>query len=161
TMSYWQGSELSAIGRPASEKELTLLTPFPGRVPADVLEGTWRPPGTDGSGQDRKGHTATYEALKEAGYCFYGRQEIDTQGQAFGFEILTSGQEEERLGSLYQRTLAKLGIEVSIRALDGDQIQSRKQRFDFEVLIGSSGFSNSLSPGVEQLGRWGSEYANV
>lgn len=43
TMSYWQGSELSAIGRPASEKELALLAHFPGRVPADVLDGTWRP----------------------------------------------------------------------------------------------------------------------
>lgn len=161
TMSYWQGSELSAIGRPASEKELTLLAHFPGRVPADVLEGTWRPPVTDGSGQDRKVLKAAYEALKEAGYRISGGKMLDPQGQAFGFEILTSGQEEERLASLYQRTLAKLGIEVSIRALDGDQIQSRKQRFDFEVLIGSSGFSNSLSPGVEQLGRWGSEYANV
>lgn len=161
TMSYWQGSELSAIGRPASEKELALLAHFPGRVPADVLEGTWRPPVTDGSGQDRKVLKAAYEALKEAGYRISGGKMLDPQGQAFGFEILTSGQEEERLASLYQRTLAKLGIEVSIRALDGDQIQSRKQRFDFEVLIGSSGFSNSLSPGVEQLGRWGSEYANV
>lgn len=161
TMSYWQGSELSAIGRPASEKELTLLAHFPGRVPADVLEGTWRPPVTDGSGQDRKVLKAAYEALKEAGYRISGGKMLDPQGHAFGFEILTSGQEEERLASLYQRTLAKLGIEVSIRALDGDQIQSRKQRFDFEVLIGSSGFSNSLSPGVEQLGRWGSEYANV
>lgn len=161
TMSYWQGSELSAIGRPASEKELALLAHFPGRVPADVLDGTWRPPVTDGSGQDRKVLKAAYEALKEAGYRISGGKMLDPQGQAFGFEILTSGQEEERLASLYQRTLAKLGIEVSIRALDGDQIQSRKQRFDFEVLIGSSGFSNSLSPGVEQLGRWGSEYANV
>ena len=48
-----------------------------------------------------------------------------------------------------------------MRALDGDQIQSRKQRFDFEVMVGSSGFNNSLSPGFEQLGRWGSESANV
>ena len=46
---------------------------------------------------------------------------------------------------IYQRTLEKIGIDVSIRSLDGDQIQSRKQRFDFEVLVGSSGFSNSLS----------------
>ncbi|TIR47301.1 MAG: ABC transporter substrate-binding protein, partial [Mesorhizobium sp.] len=52
--------------------------------------------------------------------------------------------------------LEKIGIDVTIRGLDGDQIQSRKQRFDFEVLIGTSGFNNSLSPGSEQVGRWGS-----
>src|SRR5690606_6216840 len=86
---------------------------------------------------------------------------LDPQGQPFGFEILTSGQDQERLASLYQRTLGKLGIAVTIRALDGDQIQSRKQRFDFEVLIGSTGFSNSLSPGIEQIGRWGSASANA
>ena len=48
---------------------------------------------------------------------------------------------------------------MTIRSLEADQIQSRKQRFDFEVLIGSSGFSNSLSPGIEQSFRWGSSEA--
>ncbi|TIS30989.1 MAG: ABC transporter substrate-binding protein, partial [Mesorhizobium sp.] len=38
---------------------------------------------------------------------------------------------------------------------------SRKQRFNFEVLIGASGFENSLSPGIEQFGRWGSAAANA
>ncbi len=86
---------------------------------------------------------------------------LDKEGQPFTFEILTSSQDEERLASLYQRTLAKIGIAVSIRSLDGDQIQSRKQRYDFDVLIGASGFNNSLSPGIEQRGRWGSEAAKV
>ncbi|QDB99006.1 extracellular solute-binding protein [Mesorhizobium sp. 8] len=161
TMSYWQGSELSALGHPASEKEKALLAPFPGRVPPDVMDGTWRPPVTDGSGQDRKVLKAAYDVLKTAGYHIEGGHMVDPQGQPFGFEILTSSQEEERLAALYQRTLAKLGIEVTIRALDGDQIQSRKQRFDFDVLIGSTGFTNSLSPGIEQIGRWGSASANV
>ena len=44
TMSYWQGSELSALGHPASDKEKALLAPFPGRVPPDVMDGSWRPP---------------------------------------------------------------------------------------------------------------------
>ncbi|THF56787.1 extracellular solute-binding protein [Ollibium composti] len=161
TMSYWQGSELSALGHPASEKEKALLAPFPGRVPPDVMDGTWRPPVTDGSGQDRKVLKAAFDVLKAAGYHIEGGNMVDPQGQPFGFEILTSSQEEERLAALYQRTLAKLGIEVTIRALDGDQIQSRKQRFDFDVLIGSTGFTNSLSPGIEQIGRWGSASANA
>jgi peptide/nickel transport system substrate-binding protein len=160
TTSYWQGSELSALGHPASDKEKALLAPFPGRVPPDVMDGTWRPPVTDGSGQDRKVLRAAYEVLKGAGYHIADGRMLDPQGQPFGFEILTAGDEEERLAALYQRTLAKLGIGVTIRALDGDQIQSRKQRFDFEVLIGSSGFNNSLSPGFEQIGRWGSEYVD-
>ena len=54
TVSFWQGSELSALGVPASDKEKALLAAFPGAVRPDVMDGTWRPPVTDGSGQDRK-----------------------------------------------------------------------------------------------------------
>jgi peptide/nickel transport system substrate-binding protein len=161
TVSFWQGSELSALGHPASDREKALLAPFPGRVPQDVMDGSYMPPQTDASGQDRKVLKAAYDVLHADGYHIEGGRLIGPDGQPFGFEILTSSQEEERLAALYQRTLAKLGIEVSIRTLDGDQIQSRKQRFDFEVLIGSTGFSNSLSPGIEQVGRWGSAAANA
>jgi peptide/nickel transport system substrate-binding protein len=161
TTSFWQGSELSALGHPASEKEKALLAPFPGRVPPDVMDGTWRPPVTDGSGQDRKVLKAAFELLKGEGYRIQDGAMLDPEGQPFGFEILTASQDQERLAALWQRTLEKLGIDVAIRALDGDQIQSRKQRFDFEVLIGSTGFSNSLSPGIEQIGRWGSSTAQV
>lgn len=159
--SFWQDSELSALGHPASEKEKALLAPYPGRVPADIMDGTWQPPVTDGSGQDRKVLKAAFEILKGQGYRIENGQMLDPQGQPLTFEILTSSQDEERLASLYQRTLAKIGVAVSLRALDGDQIQSRKQRYDFDVLIGASGFNNSLSPGIEQRGRWGSEAAKV
>lgn len=159
--SFWQDSELSALGHPASDREKALLAPYPGRVPADVMEGTWQPPVTDGSGQDRKVLKAAFEILKGQGYRIESGQMLDPQGEPFAFEILTSSQDEERLAALYQRTLGKIGIAVSIRSLDGDQIQSRKQRYDFDVLIGASGFNNSLSPGIEQRFRWGSEAAKV
>ncbi|MER9942975.1 extracellular solute-binding protein [Mesorhizobium sp. M0092] len=161
TMSFWQNSELSALGHPASEKEKALLAPYPGRVPGDVMDGTYRPSVTDGSGQDRKVLKAAFELLKSAGYTVQDGAMLDPEGKPFGFEILTASQDEERLAAIYQRTLEKLGIDVGIRSLDGDQIQSRKQRFDFEVLVGSTGFNNSLSPGIEQTGRWGSAAAKA
>lgn len=159
TMSYWQNSELSALGHPADDREKALLAPYPGRVPADVMDGTWRPPVTDGSGQDRKVLKAAFDILKGAGYHVENGIMLDPQGKPFGFEIIAASQDEERLAAIYQRTLEKIGINVTIRILDGDQIQSRKQRFDFEVLIGASGFKNSLSPGTEQIGRWASSEA--
>ncbi|KQZ33001.1 bicyclomycin resistance protein [Mesorhizobium sp. Root552] len=161
TMSFWQGSELSALDHPASDKEKALLAPFPNRVPADVMDGTWRPPVTDGSGQDRKVLRAAFDMLKGAGYKMSDGALHDPKGRPLAFEILTSSQDEQRLAAVYQRTLAKIGIEVTIRALDGDQIQARKQRFDFDMLIGATGFNNSLSPGIEQIGRWGSEAAKT
>ncbi|MES0156729.1 extracellular solute-binding protein [Mesorhizobium sp. M0018] len=157
TVSFWQNSELSALGHPASEQEKALLAPYPDRVPADVMDGTYRPPVTDGSGQDRKVLKAGFEILKGAGYTVQDGVMLDPEGKPFGFEILTASQDEERLAAIYQRALAKLGIGVSIRSLEGDQIQSRKQRLDFDVLIGSS--ASSLSPGIEQRARWGSSTA--
>jgi peptide/nickel transport system substrate-binding protein len=125
------------------------------------MDGTWRPPVTDGSGQDRKVLKAAFDLLKSAGYTLKDGAMRDPQGKPLSFEILTSSQEEVRLASIYQRTLEKIGIAVSIRTLDGDEIQSRKTRFDFDVLVGSTGFNNSLSPGIEQIGRWGSSSAEV
>src|SRR5829696_2484298 len=53
TGSYFEGSELSARGRTADATERTLLAPFPGTVRPNVLDGTWAPPVSDGSGRDR------------------------------------------------------------------------------------------------------------
>ena len=44
TASYFEGSELSARGRPADARERALLAPFPDAVRADVMDGTWQPP---------------------------------------------------------------------------------------------------------------------
>ncbi|MER8899278.1 extracellular solute-binding protein [Mesorhizobium sp. M0676] len=159
TMSYWQNSELSALGHPASDREKALLAPYPGRVPADVMDGSWRPPVNDGTGQDRKVLKVAFDLLKSQGYTVKDGVLLDPKGNPFGFEILTASQDEERFAAIYQRSLEKIGIAVTIRSLEADQIQSRKQRFDFEVLVGSSGFSNSLSPGMEQNLRWGSSEA--
>ncbi|MEP9371315.1 extracellular solute-binding protein [Mesorhizobium sp. KR1-2] len=161
TASYWQNSELSALGRPASAAERALLAPFPDKVLPSVMDGTYRPPETDGSGNDRTELKAALDLLKSAGYRIEDGQLVNPQGEPFSFEILTASQSEERLAALYQRTLAKIGITVTIRALEADQIQMRKQRFDFDVLIGSTGFLGTLSPGTELIGRWGSESANA
>ena len=41
-------------GAPPTRRERALLAPFPDAVRADVLDGTWSPPTSDGSGRDRK-----------------------------------------------------------------------------------------------------------
>jgi len=161
TASYWQNSELSALGRPASAAERALLAPFPDAVLPQVMDGTYRAPETDGSGRDRKVLKAAFDLMKSAGYTLRDGKLVGTDGQPFGFEILTASQSEERLAAIYQRTLAKIGIAVVIRTLEADQIQMRKQRFDFDALIGTTGFQGTLSPGIELTFRWGSEAADV
>jgi len=87
------------------------------------MDGTYRPPVTDGSGQDRKVLKAAFDLLKSVGYTVQDGVMLDPEGKPFAFEILTSSQDEERLAAIYQRTLEKIGIEVGIRGLEGDQVR--------------------------------------
>jgi peptide/nickel transport system substrate-binding protein len=154
TASFWQGSDLSALGNPASDAEKALLAPYPNAVSQEVMDGTWRPPVTDGSGRDRKVLRAALELLKQAGYATSDGKLVDPDGKPFAFEIMTKGESEERLAIAYKRSLEILGIEVGIRAADDAQYQRRLQDFDYDMILQS--YSASLSPGAEQEGRWAS-----
>ena len=66
--SYFDDSDLSAYHRPADQHERALLAKFPNAVRADVLDGTWSPPTSDGSGRDRKNLRAALSLLEAAGY---------------------------------------------------------------------------------------------
>jgi peptide/nickel transport system substrate-binding protein len=157
--SYWQGSELSALGKPADATERTLLAAFPGAVLPDVLDGTYKPAITDGSGRDRKEMKRAYDILIGQGYKIDNEQMLDPQGTPLAFEILTRSVGEERLGLAYKRTLERLGIGVTIRTVDDAQYQKRLQTFDYDIILGA--YSSSLSPGYEQFSRWGSQSKDV
>ncbi len=155
TVSFWQGTQLSAYGIPTNDKEKTLLAPFPKAVHHAIMASIWRPTVTDGSSQDRKVLKAAFDLFKTAGYMLQDSKMLDREGRLFAFEILTSSEAEQRMAAVYQRTLEKLSTAVTIQALEADQIQTCKQRFDFDVLIGAIGVSVTLLPGIEQNSFWG------
>ncbi len=159
TGSFWQGSQLSALGVPANDLERELLAPFPDSVSEEVLEGTWQPPKTNGSGRDRKILRAALKLLSEAGYKQQGGKLVDSSGEPLSFEILTKSEDEEKLAIAYKRTLDLVGIDASIRAVDDAQYQRRTQDFDYDMIIAT--LSASLSPGNEQLNRWGSQSRDI
>ncbi len=154
TGSYYQGSELSSLGIPANEREKVLLAPFPNAVSKEVMDGTYLPTVSDGSGRDRKVLRQAFEILKGAGFKLENRKMMTPDGEPFQFEMLTTTKEQERLVLAWQRTLARLGIEMTARSVDDTQFQLRKGQFDFDVVIAS--YYASLSPGAEQQFRWGS-----
>jgi peptide/nickel transport system substrate-binding protein len=80
-------------------------------------------------------------------------------GRPLAFEILLNGKSGEAISVAWQRTLEKLGIQVSIRSVDSAQYLQRQQTYDFDVIIQS--YTSSLSPGGEQFGRWGSGSRDV
>ncbi|MDE0923192.1 MAG: extracellular solute-binding protein [Aurantimonas coralicida] len=154
TGSFFQNSELSSFGRPASDEERTLLADHVDAVDPEVLDGSYAPMQTDGSGSDRKALQAAVSALRDAGYQFEGRSLIGPDGKPLAFEILVQSSEQERIALAYKRSLDRVGIQATIRQVDDAQYQARKNAYDYDMILAT--YSASLSPGAEQVYRWGS-----
>jgi len=151
--SYFQDTEGSAFGRPADERERALLAPFPKAVAEEVMNGTWAPPVTDGSGRDRKPLLSAIELLRDAGFELRGTRMVRVgTGEPFAFEFLANTRETERIALAFQRTLARVGIDMRIRLVDSSQYQGRVTTFDYDMILG--GWGGTLSPGNEQNNRW-------
>ena len=156
---FFDDSDLSSIGRPASARERALLAPFPGAVRDDVMEGRWRAPVSDGTGRDRAIARRAIDELEGAGYRLADGRLVDAHGAPLAFEILVKNRDEERLALAYARNLARIGVAANVRLVDEVQFQRRRTRFDFDVMIGA--WVASPSPGNEQRGRWSSAAANA
>ena len=153
---FYNDSELSSIGVPASDKEKALLAPFPDAVDPIVMAGEYRPQ----SGADRTVLREVVDDLKAAGYELTGDKMVNTAtGAPLAFEILVTTPEDERIGLAYQRTLERVGIIATIRTVDSTQFQLRRKTFDFDMVRNTWGAS--LSPGNEQINRWSSTVADV
>jgi peptide/nickel transport system substrate-binding protein len=157
--SYFDDSELSAYHRPASERERALLAAFPGAVRPDVLDGTWSPPASDGSGRDRKSLRAALALLDAAGYELKGTTlRARGSGRPFRFEIMVTGRDDERLALAFAGNLARAGIDAQVRLVDAVQFDQRRIVFDFDMM--PYRWEQSLSPGNEQSFYWGSAAAD-
>jgi peptide/nickel transport system substrate-binding protein len=157
--SFFDDSELSSAGRPASPAERALLAPFPGAVRADVMEGQWAPPVSDGSGRDRALAHRALGVLGEAGYVLKDGSLANARGEGIAFEILVKNRQEQRLGLAYAQSLSRIGVAATVRLNDEVQYQRRRTKFDFDMMIGS--WVATPSPGGEQRTRWGSASANM
>jgi peptide/nickel transport system substrate-binding protein len=156
---FFAGSELSAYGRAPDERERELLKPFASHMPADILDGSYRLPVSDGSGRDRVALRTALNLLSEAGYDLDGtvlRQRATKKPLAF--EILVTTRDQERIALAFTRDLKRAGIEASVRAVDAVQFDQRRLSFDFDMI--QNRWDQSLSPGNEQYFYWGSEAAD-
>ena len=158
--SYFAGSELSAYGRPADDRERELLKPFASHIEPDILDGSYRLPVSDGSGRDRSTLRRALTLLSGAGYDLDGTVLRQRATKApLSFEILVTTRDDERIALAFQRDLKRAGIEASVRVVDPVQFDQRRLAFDFDMI--PSRWDQSLSPGNEQSFYWGSEAAGV
>jgi peptide/nickel transport system substrate-binding protein len=157
--SYFEGSELSARGRPADGHERMLLAPYPGAVRADIMTGAWQPPRTDGSGRDRTTLKRALALLETAGYVLEGTvlRQRETR-RPFTFEMLVTTKDQERLALAVSRDLKRAGIKAQVRVVDAVQYDRRRITYDFDMM--EYRWDESLSPGNEQAFYWGAAAAD-
>jgi peptide/nickel transport system substrate-binding protein len=159
TASYFDDSELAAYKRPADAQEHALLAPFPDAVRPEVMDGTWTPPTTDGSGRDRAVLHRALALFAAAGYELRGTALVEkATGKPFSFEIMVANRDDERLAIAYTSSLKRAGIVAGVRLVDAVQYEGRRLSFDFDMI--QNRWDQSLSPGNEQMFYWGSAAAD-
>jgi microcin C transport system substrate-binding protein len=97
--------------------------------------------------------------LKEAGYEVRDRKLVNAKtGEPYTVEFLTEDPNFEKVFLFYKPSLDRLGITVNVRIVDDAQYENRLRNWDFDVI--TAGWGESLSPGNEQRGFWGSQAAD-
>jgi microcin C transport system substrate-binding protein len=158
--SFFSNSELASRGLPSAE-ELKILERYKGRIPEEVFTKEYTPPSTDGSGNNRKNLRKGLRLLKQAGWTLDRRTKklINKKTKQFlSFEILLASPSFERIVLAFVDRLEKLGVTTQIKLVDPSTYTNRVRQFDFDMVIGTFGQSNS--PGNEQRNYWGSYSAD-
>lgn len=160
THSFFEGSELSSVGTAASPQERALLAAFPDAVNPEVMAGKPLNPPQNISGKDRASWLAAKSLLEAAGYTFaQGRVVHAASGAPLSFEIIVTTREHEKNAVAFNSMLQAFGIQAQVRLVDSAQFERRRQNFEFDLMPFT--YAASLSPGNEQIFRWGSKNANV
>lgn len=158
TDSFFDNSELAAEG-PATGEERAILECLTAHLPETVLDAPDKAVTTDGSGWPRANLREAFKLLFEAGYEVRDLKMVNAKtGRPFRFEFLIWSASFERIILPYKRNLERLGIDVRVRLVDQSEYINRLRQFDYDMIVGSWG--QSESPGNEQRDYWGSESAS-
>ena len=158
TDSYFDNSDLGSSGLPEGA-ELALLEPFRDRLPPELFTRPFTVPKTDGSGNPRQNLRAGLALLRDAGWQVKDGVMRNAEGAALSFEILLVSPDMERIVLPFAANLRQLGVQASVRTVDPAQYQNRVRDFDFDMIVGS--FGQSQSPGNEQREYWSSAAADL
>jgi microcin C transport system substrate-binding protein len=158
--SFFEGIELASSGLPEG-KELEILESVRDKVPPEVFTKPFKNPIGGSPENVRANMREAIRLFKEAGYEIRDQKLINVKtGEQFAIEFLVQAADPngERFVSFYKPSLERLGMKITIRAVDDSQFIKRERSRDFDIINNSWG--QSLSPGNEQRGNWGSEAAD-
>ncbi|MEM9684863.1 MAG: extracellular solute-binding protein, partial [Pseudomonadota bacterium] len=160
TNSFFENSKLASKELPQGD-ELALLEKYRDKLPEEVFDTAYTNPVSDGSGNIRANLRIANAMLRDAGWQVDKSTRKLTNsktGQVFSFEIMLVQPTFERVVLPFTRNLKRLGIDVNVRTVDSAQYQKRVDEFDYDMIVGSWG--QSQSPGNEQRDFWGTDAAD-
>ena len=156
--SYFEGTELAATGLPAG-RELELLNTVRDKVPAEVFNKAYVNPLSGNPAAVRGNLREAVRLFNEAGYDVRDQQLVNRKtGEPFTVEFLANAPLFERVFLFYKPSLERVGITVSVRTVDEPQYENRLRSWDFDIITYAWG--ESLLPGNEQRGYWGTQAAD-
>jgi microcin C transport system substrate-binding protein len=156
--SYFEGTELASSGLPTG-RELELLETVRDKVPADLFAKPYANPVNGSPDKVRNNLREALRLLKEAGYEIRDQQLVNVKtGEQYAVELLAEDPSFERVYLFYKPSLERLGMNVTVRTVDEAQFENRVRSWDFDII--TMMWQQSLTPGNEQRGFWGSQAAD-
>ena len=160
--SYFEGTELACSGLPQGE-ELKILEPLRDKVPPEVFTTPYANPVSGTAEKVRANRQEGMRLMAAAGYEVRDHKQVNVKtGEVLSAEILNLTSDplgSERFILFYKPSLARLGIDVSVRSVDDIQYENRLRDFDFDIMIAT--WPQSLSPGNEQRDLWSTQAADT
>ena len=140
-LSYFANSSFAASGLP-TEAELTLLTPYQGRLPHRVFTEAFQLPESHGSDVNRSSLERARDLLAEAGWMVEDGRLVNAEGQQFELELTTQNPSQRRILLPYIESLKILGIDARLRLLDNITWVNFLRKRDFDAYVRGHDFLN-------------------
>jgi microcin C transport system substrate-binding protein len=160
--SYFEGTELACSGLPQGE-ELKILEPLRDKVPPEVFTTAYANPVSGTPEKVRANLQEGMRLMAAAGYEVRDHKQVNVKtGEVLSAEILNVTSDpmgSERFILFYKPSLARLGIDISVRSVDDIQYENRLRDFDFDIMVAT--WPQSLSPGNEQRDLWSTQAADT
>jgi microcin C transport system substrate-binding protein len=156
--SYFEGTELASSGVPQGQ-ELAILETVRSEVPPELFTTPYTNPVAGAPDKVRANLREAVRLMKEAGYEVRDHKLINAKtGEPLTVEFLSEDPSFERVILFYKPSLERLGVTITVRTVDDAQYENRLRSWDFDMIVAS--WAQSLSPGNEQRGYWGSPAAD-
>lgn len=154
--SFFSNSPLSSGVVPSKEVQDIIKQVKPD-ADKEFLTSPFYFPKNQGDNTNRKNLIEAVKLLQQAGYKNVDGKMVDKNGRPLILEIgLTSKSLENEL-VIFQKALARIGVELKILFLDSSQYMEKVRNKDFMLIY--TGMRQSESPGNEQRSMWSSSAA--